>query len=767
MGSKASGLFGVDGEEIALTDVEVSASLRDLLAEVSITQSYVNKEKTNIEAVYTFPLPLDAVLLGMNVSIGNRLLKGVVIEKQEAQDGYEKALEEGDAAVMLEETEPGLYTMNVGNLLPGEKASISLSYSMIYRWSGDQLRFMLPTTISPRYGDSPHSPHQIPESSLTVENNFSLKVEVYGSLKRAQFVCPSHKVNLSNNVENTVISLDAEKASMDRDFVLNIKAPNNQRSFVLSGVDGAGVAAIASFQPFFPGLRQPKPLNLAIVVDCSGSMLGDSIAQAKQALDSILEGLQSHDKISIVAFGSTTNVFSKKLLPCTAENIKKAKSFSGELDANLGGTKIDLALKDTYTVIGEGEAADILLITDGGVANWSSVVTKAQSSGHRIFTVGVGSSVAEAFVRELASKTGGECELVAPCEGMAEKVVRHFERMRAPKAKRTEIYWPDGAKSVTPEKIGAVFEGDTIIATAQFKSLKKAGLVVLEVETEAGEISKQELQINVVEQSEDAESFSSIARLAASYRLKGAKKKQGLATALKYQLVSPWSNYLVISEREDEKKVYELPALRKVPQTLSAGWGGSGSMRRSMSNLSVSFCAMPSFAPKFESNELENVRRVPPYLQRFVEIVNNQPERLMTSNLLSLLDESSLSSRYKDVFNFAKRIGIDENFSAAVIVGDLLKMVDEYLSGRARLFSEKFISELNRTLDFMNDLSKRSEDLCIALNSQISRNVFENNSFREMTDAAKRLQEFRRLLELSRGVTRHEICLPINPVVRC
>ena len=62
-------------------------------------------------------------------------------------------------------------------------------------------------------------------------------------------------------------------------------------------------------------------------------------------------------------------------------------------------------------------------MTDGEVSDWETVVDEAKKSGHRIFTVGVGSAVSEAFVRELAAGTGGVCELVSPREGMAYVVV--------------------------------------------------------------------------------------------------------------------------------------------------------------------------------------------------------------------------------------------------------------------------------------------------------------------------------------------------------
>lgn len=95
MNNLASALTGIHGERVALSDVSVSAVLRDLLAEVTVFQTYRNDEPVNIEAVYTLPLPLDAVLLDLQVEIGGRVLKGVVVEKKAAEETYEDAIAAG------------------------------------------------------------------------------------------------------------------------------------------------------------------------------------------------------------------------------------------------------------------------------------------------------------------------------------------------------------------------------------------------------------------------------------------------------------------------------------------------------------------------------------------------------------------------------------------------------------------------------------------------------------------------------------------------
>ena len=141
----------------------------------------------------------------------------------------------------------------------------------------------------------------------------------------------------------------------------------------------------------------------------------------------------------------------------------------------------------------DSESGDVFVVTDGEVSSWEAVVAAAKRSGRRVFTVGVGSAVSEAFVRRLAEATGGECELVSPREGMADRVIRHFERMRAPRAKRVTIHWPEGARDLAPTTFGAVFEGDTVTASAQFDRPAITGHVTLEIETDGGDVFRQQL----------------------------------------------------------------------------------------------------------------------------------------------------------------------------------------------------------------------------------------------------------------------------------
>jgi len=98
--------------------------MRGLLSEVTVTQTYENLEETNIEAVYTLPLSLDVVLMELTLELNGEILRGEVKPKNEAEADYEDAIEEGDSAVLLTQVQPGLFSVNVGNLMAGEKAKL-------------------------------------------------------------------------------------------------------------------------------------------------------------------------------------------------------------------------------------------------------------------------------------------------------------------------------------------------------------------------------------------------------------------------------------------------------------------------------------------------------------------------------------------------------------------------------------------------------------------------------------------------------------------
>jgi Ca-activated chloride channel family protein len=231
---------------------------------------------------------------------------------------------------------------------------------------------------------------------LTNENPFTITLSILGVLAAASFKSPSHRLNVEKKDGETAISLKKGQTLMDRDFVLNLFMETEEKSVAHLEPDGDGHVALASFYPRFPSVSDTAPRCITIIVDCSGSMGGDSIAQARKALYEILELLRPEDKFNVVRFGSSYQKLFPAPVSADAGNLKKAKNLLEVLDADMGGTEIGQAVAAAIKGKIPGKMSkDALLITDGEVWDWEKVTAMAAKSRFRFFTVGVGSSVSK------------------------------------------------------------------------------------------------------------------------------------------------------------------------------------------------------------------------------------------------------------------------------------------------------------------------------------------------------------------------------------
>ena len=579
------------GEAMALRGVTASGKVRGLLFELSVEQRYRNPGNANVEAVYTFPLPFEAVLLGLDVHIGERSSTAAVVERKQAEANYEAALEGGDAAIMLERAGDGLCTLNLGNLLAGEEATIRYRYAQLLRFEHGSVRIAVPTVIAPRYGDPAEGGlqvHQSPDVDLRAEYPFDLTVDLYGDVAAGTIASPSHAIATQRRSDGVRVQLP-RAASLDRDFILQIDGLEGHAVATLAP-DGDGVVVLASFLADLPRDAAEAPLTVKLLVDCSGSMAGDSIAAAKRSLHEILATLGPRDRFSLTRFGGTVRHETRTVSYATDANIRHAARCIGTMTADLGGTEMTRALASVFALGGEREAADVLVITDGEIWNADSLVQAARAAQQRVFAVGIGAAPAEGVLRLLADATGGACEFVAPHEDATGAIVRMFSRLRSPRVCNTTLAWPAKPEWVTPLPSG-LFGGETVHVFARFDRAP-AGVGELALIDAKGHAVRSSVSLAEVVTGDDT-----LARVAAWRRLPMLGAPEQLALALEYSLLTDRTNLLVVHERAAGEKAKDLPVLAKVPQMLAAGWGGVGASE-------VAFCALfaddvqDGFAPR-------------------------------------------------------------------------------------------------------------------------------------------------------------------------
>ncbi len=607
-----------DGEEVAMKSVHVHGKLDGLLLRMKVRQTYTNDSDQSLETVYTFPLAWGATLLNLAVELNGKRLNGSVIEKKQAVKQYEKAIDNGDSPIMVERSGRGLYTANLGNLLPGETAVIEIEYAQLLNFETDRIRLSIPTTIAPRYGDQ-HTQGQLPSHQTTatsglVEYGFFMTLDVKGTAAKGVVSSPTHPIKTSKTFDGINVQL-GKQAFLDRDFVLLIEDLEGE-SFCIAGPDTEGsntTAIITSFCPKLPNAK-PSALRLKVLLDCSGSMAGDSMQQARVALKHLFKQLNEDDSFAYTRFGSSIDRVTKKMTMAYSERIQSLLSTIDQTEADLGGTELGMAMTDVFNMNANGkprnspevtDSADVLLITDGEVWNIENILASARISGHRVYTIGVGSAPAESLLRELAKDTGGACEFVTPSEDMRSAIDRILARMRSAQEVRFAIKWNateekhkthEWASTLPPQLI----DGETVHLFARLPA-KTEKPPVLICKTLVKDVEQEVSSAKPTSITWDTEGI--VARLCAAAQIgeltEGkADTKLAKSLAMKYQLVTQHTNLFLLHERAEENKAEGLPQLQQIAQMQAAGFGGYGSVRRAAPDMFIMrmSCSSESFA---------------------------------------------------------------------------------------------------------------------------------------------------------------------------
>ncbi|WP_257535149.1 VIT domain-containing protein [Mycobacterium ulcerans] len=144
-------LSAADGRRLPLKAVSVQTAVVGMTATSTVRQRFVNTGDTAIEAIYVFPLLARAGVTDFVADLAGRRVVGVLEERGQAREDYEQALAAGQRAAIVEEDRPDVFSVRVGNLGPGEQATIEMCLTGPLAFEDGEATYRFPLVVAPRY----------------------------------------------------------------------------------------------------------------------------------------------------------------------------------------------------------------------------------------------------------------------------------------------------------------------------------------------------------------------------------------------------------------------------------------------------------------------------------------------------------------------------------------------------------------------------------------------------------------------------------------
>ena len=485
---------GVTEVPLPLQHTAVDAAIAGHVGTVRVKQQFTNPFDTKIEAVYVFPLPEKAAVTGFLMVIGDRTIRGILREKEEAEAIYRAARDQGYQASLLVQHRPNVFEQKVANIEPGKAIDVDITYFNTLAYKDGWYSFVFPTVVGPRFNPPGHPDpvHALPRGAgaatpggtavtyLTPTersgHDLSISVHVDAGVAIDEFKS-THEITVERDgPASATVQLAKRTTIPNRDFVLDLRVAGEAvKSNLLTYRDpetGEGFFSLMMIPPVDSIGLSRRPMEMVFVIDCSGSMEGRPLAQAKQAIATALGLLNPEDTFQIIRFSEDASQFGREPVPATEENLAAARRYLANLNSQ-GGTMMVEGIKAALDFPhNPSRYRFVSFMTDGYIGNEAEILAEVHRriGNARIFSFGVGASVNRYLMERMAKIGRGAVAYLGLNDSAEEVIGAFFERVSRAALTDVEIDWGGMTVSDTwPSRIPDLFVGRPLVVAGRFR----------------------------------------------------------------------------------------------------------------------------------------------------------------------------------------------------------------------------------------------------------------------------------------------------------